>query len=358
MGIRCAQFSDLLQYSRSSRCEAGWVYCEVRSTAREVAGLTDSYAAWSLECFNRRIQPVLHAERRALLGAVPSSVWLATCEPGDFELVRHRLFPGSLLVLWVEALGGPAASVGIEPLAAALECLHNASLVHDDILDGHQERRRQPTLVAALGSPFALLGGDGLMTAAFGLLGRLADPRLAGCLMRIGRAADNVVAGQWLDEPATWAGVAAEVREAHWLRMCRGKLALGNAWGPLGAFWTGHDELETDIVELLAEFSIVSQIINDFGDLFGWAGYHELVRDSRPPRQEAQRKPTLPVIWGAQCGVAEPEHLLGPARTEIERRKAAALAALDRFSLDPVRRELLLDFFVSPRLPEHGEAIG
>lgn len=323
-----------------------------------MADLTDSYAAWSLDCFNRRIQPVLLAEQRALLGAVPSSVWLATCEPGDSELVRHRLFPGSLLVLWVEALGGPGASVGIEPLAAALECLHNASLVHDDILDGHRERRRQPTLIATVGGSFALLGGDGLMTAALGLLGRLADPRLAGCLTRIGRAADDVVAGQWLDEPATWAGVATEMREAHWLRMCRGKLALGNAWGPLGAFWTGHGELETDIVELLAEFSIVSQIINDFGDLFGWAGYHELVRDSRPLRQEARLKPTFPVIWAARCDIAEPEQLLGPARAEIERRKAAALAALDRFSLDRVRRELLVDFFASPRLPERGEAIG
>jgi geranylgeranyl pyrophosphate synthase len=265
------------------------------------------------------------------------------------------LFPGSLLMLWVEALGGSAASVGIEPLAAALECLHNASLVHDDILDGHQERRCQSTLAGDLGGSFALLGGDGLMTAAFGLLGRVADPRLAGCLTRIGRAADDVVAGQWLDEPATWAAVAEEMREAHWLRVCRGKLALGNAWGALGAFWTGHDELEADIVELLTEFSVVSQIINDFGDLFGWAGYHELVRDSRPPQQEAQLKPTIPAIWAARFGVADPERLLGPARNEIERRKAAALAALDQFRLDPVRRELLLDFFASPSLPKSGE---
>src|SRR5689334_6059177 len=303
-----------------------------------------SCAAWSLDCFERRIQPLLRAESRSLLGEVPSSTWLTTCEPGNSAAVRHRLFPGSLLILWAEALGGTGASEGIEPVAAALECLHNASLVHDDILDSHQERRRQPTLYSS-GAPFALLGGDGLMAVAFRLLGLLSDPRLTGCLARIGYAAENVVAGQWLDEPATWAAVAEGEREAHWLRVCRGKLALGNAWGPLGAFWTGNEELEADIAEILEQFSVVSQIINDFGDTFGWAGYHELVRDSRPQQHEAHQKPTLPAIWAACANDAEPELSLAPARTEIARRRAAALEALAKFDLEPSRRQLLLDFF-------------
>ena len=272
--------------------------------------------------------------------------------------VRHRLFPGSLLILWVEALGGVEASAGIEPVAAALECLHNASLVHDDILDGHEERRCQPTLFSSLGAPFALLAGDGLTATAYHLLGRVRDPRLVGCLTRIGRATEDVVAGQWLDEPATWAGVTEDERESHWLRVCQGKLALGNVWGPLGTFWTGHEELEADVVKMLEQFSVVSQIINDFGDTFGWAGYHELVRDSRPRQHEAQRKPTLPVIW-APDGIdnLEPELLLGPARAEIARRRTEALEALARFDLDPSRRQLLLDFFAAPRLPVHWDPI-
>lgn len=316
----------------------------------------DSYAAWSLECFERRILPILRDEQRAVLGEISSSVWLGTCEAGNSMAVRHRLFPGSLLILWVEALGGAEASVGIEPVAAALECLHNASLVHDDILDSHQQRRRQPTLFPTLGGPYALLGGDGLMAAGFSLLGHLRDPRIGGCLTRLGRAAEDVVAGQWLDEPVSWAGVASDQREAHWLRVCRGKLALGNAWAALGAYWTGNGELEADAVELLAKFSVVSQIINDFGDTFGWAGYHRLVRDSRPHQHEANQKPTLPVIWATDGHAGDPQSLLAPARMEITRRRAEALDRLSRFQLEPARRQLLHDFFVAPRLPDRWES--
>jgi geranylgeranyl pyrophosphate synthase len=242
-------------------------------------------------------------------------------------------------------------------MAAALECLHNASLVHDDILDSHRQRRRQATLYSTLGEPFALLGGDGLAAAAFTLLGGLRDPRLGGCLARLGRAMEDVVAGQWLDEPASWAGVAPSNRETHWLRVCRGKLALGNVWGSLGACWTGNEELEADIVDLLAKFSVVSQIINDFGDTFGWAGYHQLVRDNRPRQHEAHQKPTLPVIWAADDPGDDLERLLEPARAEIARRRAEALEAFSWFRLEPTRRRLLLDFFAAPELPDHWEPL-
>ncbi len=331
--------------------------CRISANVSGSGHLGQSCAAWCLSCFEHRIQPILRDEGRELLCKVRSSVWLTTCEPGNVAAVRRRLFPGSLLILWAEALGGPQASVGIEPVAAALECLHNASLVHDDILDNHQERRRQPTLFSSLGRPFALLGGDGLMAAAFSLLGRIDDPRLAGCLARLGRATESMIAGQWLDEPATWAKIAEEGREAHWLQVCKGKLALGNVWGSLGAFWTGHEELEADVTGLLERFSVVSQIINDFGDTFGWTGYRELVPDSRPYQHEAHQKPTLPAIWSAARDGTRPELLLAPARAEIARRSAEAVDTLSRFDLEPSRRQLMLDFFTAPQLPEHWESI-
>lgn len=319
--------------------------------------LKRSYSAWSLDCFERRVQPLLREEERVILGDVRSASWLSTCDPGTDATVRTRLFPGSLLILWVEALGGPDASRGVEPVAAALECLHNASLVHDDILDRHEARRRQPTLFATLGAPFALLGGDGLLAAALVQLGKLHDSRLPGCITRLGQATEEMIAGQWLDEPSTWASIAAEDYEEHWLRVCRGKLALGNVCGSLGAFWTSHQAIEHDVTEMLQNFSVISQILNDFGDTFGWTGYHDLAPDSRQRGQEARQKPTLPSIWSASSrGIPSTALLLARAWEEIERRRGEALRTLSKIDLEESRRPLLLDFFERPRIPEHVES--
>jgi len=47
-----------------------------------------------------------------------------------------------------------------ERIAAAVELLHNATLMHDDVVDDSMERRGKPTLKALLGSPAAVLVGD------------------------------------------------------------------------------------------------------------------------------------------------------------------------------------------------------
>jgi len=51
--------------------------------------------------------------------------------------------------------------------AAAIEMLHNALLIHDDVQDGSEERRGRPTLHALHGVPLAINAGDALMFSAF-----------------------------------------------------------------------------------------------------------------------------------------------------------------------------------------------
>ena len=313
-----------------------------------------TYADWALDCFRQRLTPFLAALRADPLPGVDTSVWLDVCEPGETESTRHRLFPGSLFLLWVEALGGPGASAGAEPLAVAIELLHNASLVHDDVLDGHDVRKGQPTLLHRFGLAGAVMGGDGLFAACLSALSQLPSGRLAGCLKRLGQAAEDVVAGQLMDEPDRWAQVPPGRHEDHWLAVCRGKLALGNVPGPLAAYWTGREELEGPLRECLRDYAVVSQIINDFGDLLGFAGYHVLAPSLRQFGEESARKPTLPRIWmGADAprGGPPPPELLGRARAEIERRRTRVLRSIGRLPLSPAVQEPLLDFFRSPRLP-------
>ena len=107
-----------------------------------------------------------------------------------------------------EALGGATLA------AVALEFLHCASLVHDDLpcFDDADMRRGRPSVHAAFGEPIAVLTGDGLITGAFELLAQPeVDPRylpqLLRCTARAVGASRGIVAGQaWECEPRVGLG--------------------------------------------------------------------------------------------------------------------------------------------------------
>jgi geranylgeranyl diphosphate synthase type II len=73
------------------------------------------------------------------------------------------------------------------PSAVAIELLHNAFLVHDDIADDSLQRRGRPTLHRTAGIPLALNAGDALAMTALSMLDANRDPlgaRLAGRISR------------------------------------------------------------------------------------------------------------------------------------------------------------------------------
>ena len=101
-----------------------------------------------------------------------------------------------------EAVG--AAPEQILPAAAALELVHNFSLVHDDLpaLDDDAERRGKPSVWAAYGEGKALLAGDALLAEAF----RLAASYDSSAVAReLAEATLGMIGGQYLDtmEPDT-----------------------------------------------------------------------------------------------------------------------------------------------------------
>jgi isopentenyl-diphosphate delta-isomerase len=77
-----------------------------------------------------------------------------------------------LCLIACEAVGGNPADA--MPAAAAVEILHNFSLVHDDIEDGDEIRRHRPTVWALWGVPQAINVGDGLFALAYAALMRSA----------------------------------------------------------------------------------------------------------------------------------------------------------------------------------------
>jgi len=90
---------------------------------------------------------------------------------------------------------GSADPGRIARLAAAIELMHMATLVHDDLIDGAALRRGVPTLHTNLGPRTAVLAGDTLFAACFSLIADHADAATAGSLARlVGRMCDGEIA--------------------------------------------------------------------------------------------------------------------------------------------------------------------
>ena len=118
-----------------------------------------------------------------------------------------RLRPS--LCISVAAACGHADAPGLDESAVALELLHCASLVHDDLpcFDDAELRRGRPTVHRAFGEPIAVLVGDALIAHAFdhAVCEQLPADKVRGVVRILGAAvgsARGLVAGQaWESEP-------------------------------------------------------------------------------------------------------------------------------------------------------------
>ena len=119
----------------------------------------------------------------------------------DYPMRGGKALRPSLCLATCEAFGGPLADA--LPSALAIELLHNAFLVHDDIEDASLLRRGEPTLHRRYGTPLALNAGDGLALQAMATLRENIDllgPRLADRIMvEFDFMSQQTVAGQALE---------------------------------------------------------------------------------------------------------------------------------------------------------------
>jgi geranylgeranyl diphosphate synthase type II len=143
------------------------------------------------------------------LAAILAPPVLEGSPPRLLDAVHHAVFPGGArvrprLCLAVARACGEDDPAAAESAACAIELLHCASLVHDDLpcFDDAATRRGQPSVHAAYGEQLAVLAGDALIVLAFQTLARAGErhpARLAPLLATIGRSVGmpfGIVAGQ------------------------------------------------------------------------------------------------------------------------------------------------------------------
>lgn len=232
-----------------------------------------------------------------------------------------------LTLLCCEAQGGDWRQV--LPAAAALELLHNFTLIHDDIEDGDRQRRGRETLWVVWGVPQALNAGDALFVLAYAAFLRLHETGLPPALVlealqRFNAAVLRITEGQFLD-------IGFEARPVvsveEYLEMVSGKtaalIALSCELG--GVLAQASAERVATLHEFGHALGMAFQMEDDLLGLWG-----DPQRTGKPVGSDLlRRKKSLPILHGLAHS-AELRALWDEAPVGGEAWVSSALAALER----------------------------
>ena len=205
-----------------------------------------------------------------------------------------RLRP-ALVLLSAGALGYRGSTH--HALAAVVEFIHTATLLHDDVVDESALRRGQPTANTLFGNAASVLVGDFVYSRAFQMMVSAGDMRVLEVLAD----ATNVIAEGEVLQLMNCRN--ADIDEESYLQVIRYKTAkLFEAAGRLGAILAGASvEAEQALATYGSHLGTAFQLIDDALDYSGEAG----VIGKNIGDDLAEGKPTLPLIYAMRKGTAE-----------------------------------------------------
>jgi octaprenyl-diphosphate synthase len=266
--------------------------------------------ASDLQALDAVIRENLHSEV-ALINSISEYI---------IEAGGKRLRP-VLLLLFARAYGYQGTQHHV--LAAVVELIHTATLLHDDVVDESELRRGRATANASFGNAASVLSGDFLYSRAFQMMVKVDSMRV----MQILSDATNVIAE---GEVLQLLNIRdAEVDESRYLQVIRYKTAkLFEAAAQLGALLGGATEAAIDAAGRYGRsVGTAFQLIDDVLDYSGQTP--DIGKNVGDDLREG--KPTMPLIHVMNTG-AQAERLL--VKSAIEAGDAsqfdAILAAVQR----------------------------
>lgn len=191
----------------------------------------------------------------------------------DYPARLGKGLRSSLCLLTCEAFGGQAEKALVT--ASAFELFHNWILVHDDIEDMSEMRRKQPVLHRKYGIPLAINTGDALHGRMWDLLltnrSILGDEKTLQILQEIRRTVNETTEGQHME--LTWVKENRwDLTEEDYLKMCTKKTSWFTCISPCraGAIIADADpeNLET-LTRFGADLGVAFQIRDDILNLTG-----------------------------------------------------------------------------------------
>lgn len=258
--------------------------------------------------------------------------------------MRYSIFNGGkrvrpvLVYAAAQAVSADSSHSACDTAAAAAECMHAYSLIHDDLpaMDDDDLRRGQPTCHIAFDEASAILAGDALQCLAFEALGNiqeLADSEKLAMVLALAKASGDkgMVAGQAIDLGAVDSQLSLqELQNMHGLKTG----ALIRASVELGARATG--EATTEQLQQLDRYAcaigLAFQVQDDILDVT--ASTETLGKQQGADL--ALNKPTYVSLLGLEV-----------ARAKAQDLHRQALAALDSFGerAEPLRQ--LSEYIIS-----------
>ena len=208
------------------------------------------------------------------------------------QLLEHSWLLGGKRIRPVFLLLSGAAVGQLTPahfqLAAALEMIHTATLVHDDILDQADTRRHRPTANSIWGAKQSILLGDYLFTHSFHIAAKGGS---CEALQMLAQASNRVCEGEMRQN--AWQG-DFELSEQDYLRMITEKTAeLCGVGCRIGALLSGASEEVVQQFETYGRnLGVAFQIIDDVLDI---VGQHDQMGKTLGT-DLLNQKPTLAVI--------------------------------------------------------------
>jgi geranylgeranyl pyrophosphate synthase len=249
-------------------------------------------------------------ERRLAEVAEAGGRELAAHATGTLSAGGKRLRP---ILVFLCANGDAAADERLVAGAAAVELLHMATLVHDDVLDGAALRRGRPTVFADGGRRAATATGDLLFSRAFA---ELAAAGSEEAVRALSAASSALARGELMQRADAW---SPDVSSERYLARCRLKTAsLFEASCRLGALFGGRPSLAASLGCFGDRIGLAFQMLDDVLDVAGPAE-----RTGKPRGADLlDGTVTLPLI--------------------LARGRDEALRSLDR-GLDPERAAAICD---------------
>jgi geranylgeranyl pyrophosphate synthase len=277
------------------------------------------------ELRGRMIRTEQHLERVTAEAGDP----LASHATGTVLAGGKRLRP-LLVVLAAESAGGPGDTADAEDrlvrAAVAVELVHSATLVHDDVIDGAQLRRGHPSVAAAAGRKLAIATGDLLFSRAFAELARNGDETQ---LRALSDASSALAEGELLQREDAY---AMHVAVARYLRRCELKTAaLFEAACRLGALVAagGSPVLADELGAFARRIGLAFQLLDDVLDVSGPVERTGKARGT----DLLDGTVTLPFILARErdreLAEFDLSSLSGPEQTERLCERIAATGALD-----------------------------
>lgn len=267
-------------------------------------------------------------------------------EPTDTETrtsVQGKRIRPQIAMMVAEAVGGTAEAAA--PVAAAIELLHNFTLIHDDIQDRSPNRRHRPTVWRVWSDAQAINAGDALFAVAqLSILdtAKTVPPAdMHALLAAFNRCTIDIVRGQVQDINNEG---SANVSPADYLEMIGGKTAAiirYSAWA--GAIIGGASPDVADRIGEMGQAIGMGFQIRD--DILGiWSPAEETGKDAADDLR--RRKQSLPVL------------ILRADANEEDAERIRQLYAQEEIAEDEVTEllELLDKYDVQPQTAKHVEA--